>query len=154
MQLVRANYLLSTFYSVLFQKSVLMKMLLFLAVPLLMVSCMLFYGRSGSTSDFENGTCSISVTDAEAEQMKAQIDAEAFSDDQLFIARSLAKDKCFTAQQVVVVMSAFKFEDGRLEIAKNLYGNTLNKNEYELCVDALTFSSSKDELRAYIQSLN
>jgi hypothetical protein len=101
-----------------------------------------------------NTDCSRSMTDAETQQMKVQIEAEAFSDDQLFIARSLAKDNCFTAQQVVVVMSAFKFEDSRLEIAKNLYANTLNKQEYELCVEALTFSSSKDELRAFIQSMN
>lgn len=86
--------------------------------------------------------------------MKTQIKVESFDHNRLTKAQNSSKNRCFQSHHVLVIMSAMSFEDNTLEIAKFFYNRTENEQDYELCVDALTFSISKDELRAYIAAMN
>lgn len=132
-----------------------MKLLKLLAIPFLLVGCVITDdGIALNPPGPQVFVCLNAVTDDEAADMKTQIKAESFKDDRLTKAQNLSKNRCFQAHQVVVIMSAMTFEDNKLEIAKFLYNKTENKNDYEMCVDALTYSSSKDELRNYIAAMN
>lgn len=132
-----------------------MKLLKLLAIPFLLVGCVITDdGIALNPPGPQVFVCLNAVTDDDAQDMKAQIKAQSFEDDRLTKAQLLSKDRCFQAHHVVVIMSAMSFEDSKLEIAKFLYNKTENKNDYELCVEALTYSSSKDELRAYIAAMN
>ena len=132
-----------------------MKVLRLLAIPFLLVGCVITDdGIALNPPGPQVFVCLNAVTDDEAQDMKTQIKAQSFEDDRITKAQLLSKDRCFQAHQVVVIMSAMNYEDSRLEIAKFLYNKTENKNDYELCVDALTYASSKDELRAYIAAMN
>ncbi|MFT5859518.1 MAG: hypothetical protein ACI865_001621 [Flavobacteriaceae bacterium] len=98
--------------------------------------------------------CLNAVTDDEAQEMKQDIADEPFKDDRLNEARRLAKDRCFQSRHVVTVMSAMQFESNKLEIAKFLYLKTEDQDNYNDVVDALTYSSSKEELRDYIDAMS
>jgi len=98
--------------------------------------------------------CLNAVTDDEAQEMKADIAAEPFKDDRLDKAQRLAKDRCFQSRHVVTIMSAMQFESNKLEIAKFLYLKTEDQDNYEDVVGALTYSSSKEELRDYIDAMS
>ena len=132
-----------------------MKVLRLLAIPFFLVGCVITDdGIALNPPGPQVFVCLNAVTDDESVQMKNMIQSEPFQDDRLTRAQILAKDRCFQAHQVVTIMSAMTFEDNKLEIAKFLYNKTENKEDYELCVDALTFQSDKDELRNYILAMN
>jgi len=98
--------------------------------------------------------CLNAVTDEEANEMKEQIEAESFKSERLKKAKILGKNRCFQANQVVVLMEGLSFESNKLEIAKYLYTKTKNQDDYEIVVAALTYLSSKNELRDYIAAMN
>jgi len=98
--------------------------------------------------------CLNAVTDDEALEFKSEIEDEPFKDDRLDKAQRLAKDRCFQSRHVITVMSAMQFESNKLEIAKFLYLKTEDQQNYEDVVDALTYGSSKDELRDYIDAMS
>lgn len=132
-----------------------MKVLRLLAIPFLLVGCVITDdGIALNPPGPQVFVCLNAVTDDESVEMKNSIQSEPFPDDRLTKAKILSKDRCFQAHQVVTIMSAMTFESNKLEIAKFLYNKTENKNDYELCVDALTFQGDKDELRNYIAAMN
>jgi len=58
----------------------------------------------------------------------------------------------FTADQVKEMMSLFAFENNKLDIAKQAYSKTIDKENYHCVSDALNFKSSKEELARFIRS--
>lgn len=132
-----------------------MKVLRILAIPFLLVGCVITDdGIALNPPGPQMFVCLNAVTDDDALEMKTKIQSESFEDDRLSRAQFLSKDRCFQAHHVVEIMSAMNFEDTRVEIAKFLYNKTENKDEYDLCVDYLVHSSSKDELRDYIAAMS
>ena len=132
-----------------------MKVLRLLAIPFLLVGCVITDdGIALNPPGPQVFVCLNAVDDDESVEMKNSIQSEPFPDDRLTKAQILSKDRCFQAHHVVTIMSAMTFADNKLEIAKFLYNKTENKEDYELCVDALTFQSDKDELRNYIAAMN
>jgi hypothetical protein len=128
---------------------------LLLAGGLLLTGCVITDdGIALNSPGPQVNVCLNAVTDTEAATMKLQIEAETFKDDKLNKAMLLAKDRCFRVNHVITIMSAMTYEDNKLEIAKFLYTKTENQNEYELVVDALTYQSSKQELRDYIAAMS
>jgi len=96
--------------------------------------------------------CQNVATDAQAQQMAEQIEGQAFPDERLSRARMITNNHCFVSSQVVIVISAFSFEDNRLTMAKELYRQTTDRSNYHLVVDSFTFKSDRDALTAYIQN--
>jgi hypothetical protein len=83
--------------------------------------------------------------------MKEQLRKEWFENNRLTSAKVIMDKSNFTAQQVKEMMLLFTFENNRLEIAKYAFRKTVDKQNYYLLNDALTFSSSKDELARFIR---
>jgi len=76
---------------------------------------------------------------------------ESFEDAKLDIVRTAAKDNYFTSQQVKQIMEAFKFDENRLEVAKILYPRVVDKENFFIVLSTLTFPSSREELRKWIE---
>ncbi|MCR9172166.1 MAG: DUF4476 domain-containing protein [bacterium] len=96
--------------------------------------------------------CENVATDAQAENMRDQIKDQAFQDEKLARARMITKGYCFVSTQVVTVIDGFTFDDNRLTIAKELYEQTTDKNNYSVVVDSFVHKSDREELMAYIQN--
>ena len=57
----------------------------------------------------------------------------------------------FSADQVKSMMQVFSFENARLELAKYAYRNTMDQRNYFVVYDALSYSSSKEQLAEYLR---
>ncbi|MFT5779100.1 MAG: hypothetical protein ACI837_002057 [Crocinitomicaceae bacterium] len=132
-----------------------MKLLTLLIIGAVFTGCMITdNGISINPPKPQVDICLNAVTDPEVATMKTQVEAQSFKTEKLAKGKMLAKDRCFTTNQVVILMSGFTFEDNKIEIAKYLYKRTSDRVDYETVVDALTYMSSKRELRDYIAAEN
>ena len=94
--------------------------------------------------------CDNVATDADITSMKSKIEAQAFKDERMDRAKYVTKDYCFVSKQVVNIMESFGYEDDKLEMAKDLYDQATDKNNYDIVVDALTYKSDRDELKKFM----
>ena len=88
----------------------------------------------------------------EFELLKESLRKEWFEANRLISVRFIIDQNNFTTQQVKELMLLFTFEKNRLEIARYAYSKTVDKKNYYLVNEALTFSSSKDELARFIRN--
>ena len=99
---------------------------------------------------WNNGYSNVMNT-REFETMKDQLRKEWFENNRLTSAKFIIERNNFTSVQVKELMLLFTFENNRLEIAKAAYRKAIDKNNYYIVNDALTFSSSKDDLARFIR---
>lgn len=85
------------------------------------------------------------------EQAKETLKKDWFESSRLSSAKTIMDANYFTTAQVKELMQLFTFDDKKLEIAKYAYRKTVDKNNYYLLSELLTFSSSKDELARFIR---
>ncbi|HEY6064233.1 MAG TPA: DUF4476 domain-containing protein [Chitinophagaceae bacterium] len=102
------------------------------------------YGLEG-----DNGYSNV-MSAGEFDQVKEQICKEWFEPNKLISVKTIIDKNNFTTQQVYDLMLLFTVESNRLEVSKYAYCNTVDKQNYYRLKDALTFSSSKDELARFI----
>src|SRR4030095_14311346 len=67
------------------------------------------------------------------------------------IARQMIDRNYFTSDQVKYMLQLFSSESNKLELAKYAYRNTSDQKNYFVVYDALSFSSSKEQLADYIR---
>ena len=78
------------------------------------------------------------------------VSGQSFEDNKLQIAKQAFNSNCMTSAQVAQLMALFSFEDSKLDFAKFAYGHTYDLGNYYLVNNAFTFSSSVDNLNAFI----
>lgn len=62
----------------------------------------------------------------------------------------MTRDYCFVSEQVVSIMNVFRYDDNKLQIAKDLYNQTTDKMNYDIVVDAIEYKGNKDKLKDFI----
>jgi hypothetical protein len=80
------------------------------------------------------------------------INNQTFEENKLQIARQVIGSNCITSAQVAQIMAGFTFEESKLDFAKFAYGRTFDIGNYFVVNNAFEFSSSVDELNAFISS--
>lgn len=99
---------------------------------------------------WNNGYSNVMNT-REFENVKVSLRKEWFENNRITSVKYIIEKNNFTTAQVKEIMLLFTFENNRLEIAKLAFRKTVDKNNYFQLNDALTFSSSKDELARFIR---
>lgn len=84
--------------------------------------------------------------------LKETISHESFDDSRLTIAKSMIDQNYFTSAQAKQLVQLFVFESNKVQIAKYMYGKTIDKKNYFVVYSAFTFSKSKEELAEYIRN--
>jgi hypothetical protein len=82
---------------------------------------------------------------------KDQLRREWSENNRLTSAKFIIDKSNFTSAQVKELMLLFTFESNRLAIAKHAYCKTVDQRNYMSVNDALSFSSSKDELARFLR---
>ncbi len=100
---------------------------------------------------WDNGNYSRAISQRDFDQVKQSLQKEWFENNRLTSAKFIIENNFFTAMQVKELMQLFSFDDKKLEIAKLAYRKTIDKQNYYVCNEALTFSSNKDELARFIR---
>ena len=124
-----------------------------MALGLILAGCQLFQNQGVEiglpTVDI---VCTQAVPDSDVTVIKQKIDSEVFKDDKLRRARTVTRGKCFMVYQVIDIIDSFTFEDNKVDLAKELYDQTVDRENYGLIIDELVHKSNKDELRDFIDS--
>ncbi|MCL2246543.1 MAG: DUF4476 domain-containing protein [Lentimicrobiaceae bacterium] len=80
------------------------------------------------------------------------IQKESFENSKLDIAKQITSNNWLCVSQIVQICNLFSFENSKLEYAKYAYRYCVDKNNYFQLNDVFSFSTSKDELRKYINN--
>ncbi len=99
---------------------------------------------------WNNGYSNV-MTTREFESLKESLRKEWFENNRLTSAKFIIDKNNFTTAQVRDLMLLFTFENNRLEVAKYAYRKTIDKHNFYIVNDALTFNSSKEELARFIR---
>ena len=84
-------------------------------------------------------------------QAKETLKREWFENNRMTQAKQIIDRNFFTTDMVKEMLYLFTFENNRLEMAKYMYGHTVDKGNYFKISDVLLMSRSKDELNRYIR---
>lgn len=88
------------------------------------------------------------------QKAKATISNQSFDDTRATIAKQVIQANCMSVAQVKEIVSLFSFEETKLDIAKFAYLYTCDRNRYYEINSVFSFSSSVDELNAYISGIH
>ena len=91
------------------------------------------------------------VTEQSLSSMSQTLRREYSENSRLALAKQMVERDYFTAEQVKYLMQLFSFENNKLELAKYAYRNTTDQRNYFVVYDALSYSSSKEQLAEYIR---
>jgi hypothetical protein len=93
------------------------------------------------------------VSKEEFQNILRAFEKEHFDDGRERLARQvITENSRLLSRQVRDIMKIFKFDDGRLAVAKLAYGRTLDPENFFVVNEAFTFDSTKDSLARYIDS--
>lgn len=81
----------------------------------------------------------------------SSIESKSFSSERMTVFKQIANANCFSVNQVIGLMETFTFENDKIEVAKYAYHKTVDIGNYYEVNDALTYSSSIDELNKFIE---
>ncbi|HEY0262874.1 MAG TPA: DUF4476 domain-containing protein, partial [Chitinophagales bacterium] len=97
--------------------------------------------------------CQYPMSPSNFSSAKQTIENETFSDTKLSTAQSIVSSNCLTSDQILNIAQLFTFENDKLAFAKMAYQSCVDRNNYFKVVNAFTYSSSKQDLNNYIQSM-
>jgi hypothetical protein len=107
-----------------------------------------------AVNDGSMGTCrGYSMSPGQFEDARKVISAENFDETRLDIAKQAITANCMNTNQIMQVCKLFSFEESKLDFAKFAYAHCSDPNNYFKLNGIFTFSSSKEELTNYIQSV-
>lgn len=90
------------------------------------------------------------MTSSSYNALLSTMEQKSFDDDKLTVAKQAASSNCMTANQIKGVMSAFGWEDTRVDFAKYAYAYCLDQQNYFQVNSAFEWDDSVQELNDYI----
>ena len=85
-------------------------------------------------------------------QLKRSVAQETFDKDKIALLRFASKANFMSSKQVAQLMNLLTFEKYKLQFAKFAYKNTVDKQNYILVRNRLTFTSDRKKLMRFIES--
>jgi len=108
--------------------------------------------NSGQWGDYDSREAyTVAMNAREFDRVLASIDKEWLESNKLKSATQVVHSNSLSSAQVKELVQLFTFENNKLELAKQAYGNTVDKRNYFMVADVLTFNANKAELQKYIQ---
>jgi hypothetical protein len=92
------------------------------------------------------------MTRSDFQSALQSLKSKTFSDSRMTQAKQVLKSNCMSADQIKTAMSAFEYEDDKLEFAKIAYDQCADPENYWKVNDAFEFEMTIDELNDYIES--
>ncbi|MFY7861241.1 MAG: DUF4476 domain-containing protein, partial [Chitinophagales bacterium] len=92
------------------------------------------------------------MTNAELEKFIVSVNDQSFDADKVKQIQTFLTPRCLMASQIARIVSQITFEESKLNIAKSLFDNCSDKQNYYLVIDGFRFSDSKNKMNDYIKS--
>jgi hypothetical protein len=108
--------------------------------------------RNRNDRDYDNNY-GRAMSDIDFSRVMESIQKEWFEGNKQKSASQVISTNFFTASQVRQLLQLFSFENTKLELAKQAYSKTVDRNNYHIVNDVFSFSSSKEELSRYTRNI-
>ncbi len=95
--------------------------------------------------------CEQAISNDEVLNLKTTMLKEKMDSKRVEKAKQLFNEKCLITKQVIDVLQSIKMENAKLELAKFLYGRTLDKNNFARVANEFNFDSNKKKLQEFIR---
>lgn len=111
------------------------------------------YDNDGQWGDYDApNSYSRGMNASEFNRVLQSIDREWLESNKLKSAIQVVRSNNLSSAQVKEIMLLFGFENNKLEVAKQAYANTVDKRNYDVVVNTLTFSNNRAELERFIRT--
>lgn len=97
-------------------------------------------------------SCDAPMSPADFSEGKALVSKTSFSSEKMNVAKQFTQAGCMTVAQIKEIMALFSFEGDKLEYVKYAYDYCFDPRKYYLVNEGFNFSSSKDDLNAFLNS--
>lgn len=104
------------------------------------------YGDYDSHNGYARG-----MNDNEFKNVIAAIKKEWLESNKIKSASQVVKTNSLTSAQVEQLLLLFNFENNKLQLAREAYANTVDKQNYDMLMDVFSYNSSKAELERFIR---
>ncbi len=94
----------------------------------------------------------MAMSDVEFQQLYSSVKNESYESDQLSIIEISARYNYFSINQLVRLVDLFSFSNGKIEMVRTLYPNVIDKYNAHQLINAFTYSSDKETVKAIIDS--
>ncbi|MET0636462.1 MAG: DUF4476 domain-containing protein [Chitinophagaceae bacterium] len=108
--------------------------------------------NDGQWNGDDNGGYSSGMNSRDFDRILQSIDKEWLEGNKIKSATQVVRTNALSVAQVKQLVQLFTFENNKLELAKQAYGTTVDKRNYYMISDLLTFNASKAELEKYIRN--
>lgn len=108
-------------------------------------------GRGYENNGYDN-RMGRAMTDREFAGVVESISKEWLESNKMKSVTQVINGNYFTASQVKQLVLLFSFESNKLDVAKQAYSHTIDKSNYYIINETLTFSMSKDDLDRFIRT--
>ncbi len=99
----------------------------------------------------DNDETRMVISNRDLQQLKQSVSSANFETTKMAIAKQGIGQNVLTAVQIKEIVNLFSFENDKLNLAKYAYDYCIDTNRYFLVGDAFKFSSSKEELAAFLE---
>lgn len=115
---------------------------------------------SGRKSDFlaylkikPIGRAKTTIRGASFEQLKEQVKRESFDDNRTNLIQNTLKESYLDTDQLRILLKLYTFEDAKAALARLLYYQIADQQNYYTIADVFTFNSSKDAFLGFIAQM-
>ena len=91
---------------------------------------------------------------SEVDRLVNALKNQSFDDDKARLTRQVLGDQTFYAEDLKQILNQFTYESKKLELAKVLYRNVYDPDNFYVVYDAFRFDSDRRELEKYVDSLS
>lgn len=110
------------------------------------------YDKSFDGTGYNDYGYGRAMNDVEFDRVLDCIQKEWYENNKVKSASQIISTNYFTSFQVKQMLQLFSFETNKLELAKQAYTKTIDKQNYNCVFDVFTFGGSREELARYIRS--
>lgn len=82
--------------------------------------------------------------------MVGQMKSQSFDSDRLALGKSLVSSAAFTAEQIAALVATIDYSQSQVEFLKYAYSYCLDKTNYSLAVNALTYRADRQKVLDYV----
>lgn len=94
--------------------------------------------------------CSVAISEENLQEIITAIKKGQYEPDRIEIAKEKVVDNCLNTQQIEKLLSLFKHDREKLELAKSAYAVTVDKENYKILTENFQFTENKKELLNFI----
>ncbi len=95
--------------------------------------------------------CTTAMGSTDFSKLKQSVEAKPFSDTKMSTAKVATKNTCLSVNQIKEICKLFSMDEDKLAYAKYAYEYCTEKGNYYQVSDVFSFSSSADELNAFLE---